>query len=84
MGLDINREMEIDNLAKRFLQAIIENCLHPKYLSKYHKYVSKHCDEFEKEFEKSLSNNQKEDYRTLTEIQNFTAYFMECRCRVPF
>ena len=59
MSKDFNKKTEIEELACKILESIINTFSQPKYLSQRHKENSEYYDEFEKEFEKGLSYEQK-------------------------
>jgi hypothetical protein len=70
MSKDFNKKTEIEELACKILESIINTFSQPKYLSQRHKENSEYYDEFEKEFEKGLSYEQKKDLDSLISIKN--------------
>ena len=70
MSKDFNKKKEIEELACKIFESIINTFSQPKYLSQRHKENSEYYDEFEKEFEKGLSYEQKKDLDSLISIKN--------------
>ena len=70
MEKSFDEKIKIENLAREILCGIINICYYPPYLTQYHKEAQEYYNEFTKEFEKGLDENQKKDFRTLEEINN--------------
>lgn len=70
MDKSFEENTKVENLASKILCGIINSYYQPSYLTQYHKEAQEYYYEFVKEFEESLSENGKKDFRTLIEINN--------------